>query len=81
MPLPGRRHRLCGMQSAWQGVGIPHTAFLTERLGLPRLQAQRAEESGLGYERARMLDSPALRAGNWSQLCVTCKAPARTLPV
>ena len=27
-----------------------------------------------------MLDSPALRAGNWSQLCVTCKVPPRSSP-
>ena len=36
--------------------------------------AQALEAGGLGYERLRTLDSPALRAGNWSQLCVTCKA-------
>ena len=37
---------------------------------------QMADESGLQYDRLRALDSPALRAGNWSQLCVTCKARA-----
>jgi hypothetical protein len=36
--------------------------------------AQGLEAGALGYERLRALDSPALRAGNWSQLCVTCKA-------
>ena len=38
------------------------------------LSMQMADESGLQYDRLRALDSPALRAGNWSQLCVTCKA-------
>ena len=37
---------------------------------------QMADESGLQYDRLRALDSPALRAGNWSQLCVTCKVRA-----
>jgi len=30
-------------------------------------------QSGLQYDRLQALDSPALRAGNWGQLCVTCK--------
>ena len=43
------------------------------------MRAQMADESGLQYDRLRALDSPALRAGNWSQLCVTCKARAAPL--
>ena len=30
-------------------------------------------QSSLQYDRLQALDSPALRAGNWGQLCVTCK--------
>ncbi len=36
------------------------------------VQAKGIDE-GNNYDRLQSLDSPALRAGNWSQLCVTCK--------
>lgn len=37
-------------------------------------------QSSLQYDRLQALDSPALRAGNWGQLCVTCKVRATADP-
>ncbi|KAK9916497.1 hypothetical protein WJX75_003392 [Coccomyxa subellipsoidea] len=31
------------------------------------------DENGPQYDKLKALDSPVLRAGNWNQLCVTCK--------
>lgn len=37
------------------------------------IQDGKQDENGPQYDRLKALDSPVLRAGNWNQLCVTCK--------